>query len=40
MESLIEFSTGYPENKAELCKNTRLFTLMNQIVSPKLETNG
>lgn len=31
MESLIEFSTGYPDNKKELCKNTRLFTLLNQI---------
>ncbi|CAD8173112.1 unnamed protein product [Paramecium octaurelia] len=32
LESLVEFSTGYVENKKELCKNTRLFTLLNSIL--------
>ncbi|TNV75003.1 hypothetical protein FGO68_gene1012 [Halteria grandinella] len=32
LESLVEFSTGYEENKKELCKNARLFTLLNQIL--------
>ncbi|CAD8135704.1 unnamed protein product [Paramecium pentaurelia] len=32
LESLVEFSTGFEENKKELCKNTRLFTLLNQIL--------
>ncbi|CAD8052984.1 unnamed protein product [Paramecium sonneborni] len=32
LESLVEFSTGFEDNKKELCKNTRLFTLLNQIL--------
>ncbi|CAD8151578.1 unnamed protein product [Paramecium octaurelia] len=32
LESLVEFSTGYVENKKELCKNARLFTLLNSIL--------
>ncbi|CAD8087418.1 unnamed protein product [Paramecium sonneborni] len=32
LESLVEFSTGYVENKKELCKNSRLFTLLNSIL--------
>ena len=38
MYSLIEFSTGLPENKREITKNTRFFSSFNQLLNnPNLE---